>query len=108
MGAGNGAGDRGRSILRRPPGGRGVPRERRRCRPARSADIGVSLGLGRERFHGLGGGGEAAISVAALADAGYTVDMTKATSVVPGNAQAAVDHASDVVPAKPRRLPREG
>ena len=51
---------------------------------------------------------EAAISVAALADAGYTVDMTKVTPLWPDNAQAAVDHANDVVPAEPRRLPRDG
>ena len=52
---------------------------------------------------------EGAISVAALADAGYTVDMTKAnTSLGPYNAQAVVDHAGDVVPAETRRLPSDG
>ena len=52
---------------------------------------------------------EGAISAAALADAGYTVDMTKANTLLgPYNAQAVVDPAGDVVPAEPRRLPRDG
>ena len=65
---------------------------------------------GVEDFMGEGTGGEAVISVAALADAGYTVDMTKATPLLGfvGSAQAAVDHVSDVVPAELRRLPRDG
>ena len=52
---------------------------------------------------------EGAISAAALADAGYTVDMTKANTLLgPYNAQAVVDPAGDVVPAETRRLPSDG
>ena len=55
-----------------------------------------------------GGSSEGAISVAALADAGYTVDMTKVTPLGTDNAQAAIGHAGDVVPAEPRRRLRDG
>ena len=54
-----------------------------------------------------GGSSEAAISVAALADAGYTVDMTKVTPLGTDNAQAAIGHAGDVVPPEHPRLPRD-
>ena len=50
---------------------------------------------------------EAAISVAALADAGYTVDTTKVTPLGTDNAQAAIGHAGDVVPPEHPRLPRD-
>ena len=55
------------------------------------------------------GGSDGVISAAALADAGYTVDMTKATTPLrsPTNAQAAVDHFGDVVPPEHPRLPRD-
>ena len=55
------------------------------------------------------GGSDGVISAAALADAGYTVDMTKATTPLrsPTNAQAAVDHSGDVVPPEHPRLPRD-
>ena len=55
------------------------------------------------------GGSDGVISAAALADAGYTVDMTKATTPLrsPANAQAAVDHSGDVVPPEHSRLPRD-
>ena len=55
------------------------------------------------------GGSDGVISAAALADAGYTVDMTKATMTLrsPANAQAAVDHSGDVVPPEHPRLPSD-
>ena len=79
---------------------------------ARIVELESLLEIVSEAIKGMGEGtgGEAAISVAALADAGYTVDMTKATPLLGfvGSAQAAVDHVSDVVPAELRRLPRDG
>ena len=51
VGPGNGARDGGPSILRRPPGGRGLSRQRRRCRLARRAHTGFALGLGCDGFH---------------------------------------------------------
>ena len=67
---------------------------------------GVHWGPGVKDIMSAEGGGEARISVAALADAGYTVDMTKA---IPLSAAApTADHTNDVEPIEPPRHPRAG
>ncbi len=79
--------------------------------------LGPHWGPGVKDFMGVDGGGEVLISVAALADAGYTVDMTKAkplsatVGASTGEASAAapaVHHVHDVEPIEPPRHPRAG